>query len=251
MQRDESWIDGQRERRCYFCDSPDHIKKYCELFQEWKKEKEAEKLKVGQRFHQMKVNQVKDNGENNEFLFAVSEGGGNGDRWVLDSAASSHISSDKSMFETFDPYHVVKVNVATGVSLTSTGRGTVRMELVNSNGDVSNFSDVLYVPEIQGNFVSVKKLVAKGFTVKFGKHFGEICWNHKQIVIADVVCNFYKMRKKKIVLTGGQAKGFNNFCGSFKKHGNPGKFLGKFFPNKWRIDQRKQEINNNYRKEKS
>jgi hypothetical protein len=158
----------RKEMGCFICKSRDHWKKDCPIRKDSRKEKEA-----GESSNFI---------SEESFLFAIGETGSD-DGWVLDSAASCLVSNEKEVFENFDPYHIEKLEIANGQTITAKGKGTVRMEIMNSEGGVSKavLTDVLYTPDVRGKFMSVQKLVEKGFEVKFGKNAGQILWKGKQI----------------------------------------------------------------------
>lgn len=56
------------------------------------------------------------------------------------------------------------------------GKETCKIEFVNSDGITSyaTMTDVLYASQINGNLLSVKKLIDKGFAINFLSNFYEI-----------------------------------------------------------------------------
>lgn len=95
---------------------------------------------------------------NDDFLFAVSSDKGH-DGWILDSGATKHISGNKSFFVSLEQAKCKSLNVTNGESVDVKGKGVCRIEMVNANGasTVATVTDVLYVPNIQGNSLSVSR----------------------------------------------------------------------------------------------
>ncbi|KAF2878684.1 hypothetical protein ILUMI_27492 [Ignelater luminosus] len=116
-----------------------------------------------------------------EFLFMVSPKGF--DSCIIDSGATCHIASNKRYFTSFE-YADSSINVANGEQ--ASGKGNCKDEFINEHGDISSatVTDVLYVPQIEGNILSVQKLIEKGFEVNFSKSICEVKCGDKQIAVA-------------------------------------------------------------------
>lgn len=166
---------------CYFCNRRGHFKKDCIKYRQWKSKNE-------------KVNKVEENPSNSDYLFSC-ETIRNG--WVIDSGATSHICYNEKSFKKIDYKYKNSINVANGEKVNVEGKGTCEIEFVNEKGDISKalLTDVLFVPKIKGNLISVKKLTDKGFTINFKKSFCEIIWLDRQIAIADTMSNLFKLRQ--------------------------------------------------------
>jgi len=77
--------------------------------------------------------------------------------------------SDKSFFTCCDPEHNRTVTLANGKSLKTAGIGEGFVQCTRDSGAsrTIKLTDVLYVPELRGNLISVKKLTSKGYKVSF------------------------------------------------------------------------------------
>ena len=91
--------------------------------------------------------------------------------WFIDSRASYHMHKDKAIFSTMHECNTKKIFVGDDRSLRVVGSGTIPVE----NG---HFSDVLCVPNISCNFLSVYQIthLGEGKTMTFTPH---------QVVIKD------------------------------------------------------------------
>ena len=101
------------------------------------------------------------------------------DPWYLDSAATSHMTNCRDLFTSFTKAKDT-VTVADGRQLTSQGQGTIR---VRFEGEWTQIYQVLYVPGLQGNLLSVGQLAERGIECLFSstgatlRHGGETLAN--------------------------------------------------------------------------
>lgn len=97
-----------------------------------------------------------------------------------------------------------KVSVANGFVIDAIGKGNCKLNLSNENGQVikANLSDVLYVPKLLGNFISIKNLIAKGYIVKFSDEKAEIIHKGKSVGTAHLKNELFKLCSLNEVLSG-------------------------------------------------
>lgn len=98
------------------------------------------------------------------------------ENWYADSAASTHMAKSIESFSWYQPLSKgVKVLVADDSQLEAIGIGTVSFVSTLLDGTTLRLdvSDVLHVPELSTNLVSVSKAMQKGIRVVFEK---EECW---------------------------------------------------------------------------
>lgn len=91
------------------------------------------------------------------------------DEWIMNSGATCHISCNRELFDDFDASHLENVAVANGEMVVASGEDSVVIYPVNNEGRSSKdwIENVLYVPQIDGNLISVKRLAQRGIKVKF------------------------------------------------------------------------------------
>ena len=88
------------------------------------------------------------------------------DTWLLDSGASSHMSSDESDFVNLIRLQSpLWVTVANGQQMEVKGHGSVRLYL--ENGNTVRLTNVMYVPKLEGKLLSVSALTSRGVVVQF------------------------------------------------------------------------------------
>jgi hypothetical protein len=85
------------------------------------------------------------------------------DDWIIDSGATKHMTSDKRVFKVLMK-HDGGVTVANGEKLPIVGIGTVRMKI---GVDYLELKDVLLVPGLDANLISVNQLIENNIIVKF------------------------------------------------------------------------------------
>ena len=87
--------------------------------------------------------------------------------WYVDSGASSHMSHNKAMFYFLDENFKSKVEVADYGILKVKGIGNIKLLGLKDQNDIVDVRDVLYVPGISTNLISVGQLIDRGLQVKF------------------------------------------------------------------------------------
>lgn len=205
-----------KERTCFFCKGVGHFKKDCLEYKQWKKKKEG--TGQGGKANKEKVHKV-EKGATTEMLFTVVASDGNdkkddedvkGDTelictmasncsksdWVADSGATCHVAGDKQQFTSLQPT-TTKLQVANGREVMVEGKGDCKFEVVNGEGQIRKMAlkDVLFAPSIQGNLLSVKRLVQDDYVFIFGKEVCEIRKDGIQVAVIDGESDLYKVRK--------------------------------------------------------
>lgn len=88
--------------------------------------------------------------------------------WYIDSAATSHMTFDRSMFVSYrsvTPFQVILGDKSTSVAV---GCGDVKLSLlVNGKARICLLRDVLHVPSFAFSLISVSTLTARGIGVQF------------------------------------------------------------------------------------
>ena len=89
---------------------------------------------------------------------------------IIDSGATSHMCNNRKQFVKLYPLeHPVEVKLGDGRELMATAQGVVclRMKSGSNKSRKCSLHDVLYVPELAYNLISVSKAAERGNTVKF------------------------------------------------------------------------------------
>lgn len=117
-------------------------------------------------FQQRNDAQVADQQEEEEQLFVATcfASSSSSECWLVDSGCTNHMTYDQEIFRELDTSEVSKVKIGNGELITVKGKGTVAIE---SCTGTKLITDVLFVPDIDQNLLSVGQLLEKGFKVIF------------------------------------------------------------------------------------
>jgi Pol polyprotein, beta-barrel domain len=94
--------------------------------------------------------------------------------WFIDSAASSHLCEDKSLFKSIYKVPSLMIETASGDAFVANQRGTIRITLRSDPSygleDVPiTLNEVIYVPTLNANLLSVGRMMNVNILVTFGK----------------------------------------------------------------------------------
>ena len=88
--------------------------------------------------------------------------------WLIDSGCTNHISHDQALFKDLKPTTIRNVRIGNGDHIPVKENGTIA---ISTNISTNTISDVLFIPDIDQNSLSVDQLIEKGFKVSFeNKH---------------------------------------------------------------------------------
>ena len=107
--------------------------------------------------------------------------------------------SRKDWFDDFQHTTPSKIHLADGRTISATGKGTIDFYTkIENDMHERSLVDVLYVPELRGNLISVNKAVAQGNKVCFED--GECIISNKvgTVAIAERRNNLYQIKTIKI-----------------------------------------------------
>lgn len=126
-------------------------------------------------------------------VFLTREGNLN-QGWFLDSGATCHMCSDKKLFSTIHFSTVGEVTIANGKTIKANGRGEVKIFVNNGRETVKvTLMDVLWVPELDVNLVSVNKLVRNGYVVEFKGNECFLLKDEQRMKIGEFDNKLYKI----------------------------------------------------------
>ena len=76
--------------------------------------------------------------------------------WLIDSGCTNHMTHDKELFKELRTTDVKRVRIGNGEHLAVKGKGTIA---ITSYKGIKIITDVLFVPEIDQNLLSVDQLL--------------------------------------------------------------------------------------------
>lgn len=161
--------------RCFNCNKYGHLGKNCWFLKNKSHSKENNKSFVA-AFSAMQLNDCIN--------------------WYVDSGASMHMTMHKELLvnETIPPISTIKI--ADNKTLHVESCGNVILHIPNNDGSSSEIlvKNVLYVPKLSTNLLSVSKIIKSGCKVEFDKT-GCSVYNsmNKKVATADLVNDTYRL----------------------------------------------------------
>lgn len=179
---------------CFFCQKTGHVKKDCRKYMKWKAAKEKEK-----------ANQAVNENKDTQICFGVRSGCNSTQTWYIDSGATSHMTNDKNFFEVLNTGRIKNVMLANGDSADVHGVGDGYLICKDDKGKQNTIlvKDVLYVPTLEENLLSVRKLTEKDFQVKFTGKICNIIKDKVTVATADISENLYRLQFDQKALIAG------------------------------------------------
>ncbi|KAH9782217.1 hypothetical protein KPL71_008805 [Citrus sinensis] len=102
--------------------------------------------------------------EDHLFVATCFSGIESSESWLIDSGCTNHMTHNKDLFRELSNANSSKVRVGNGTYIAVKGKGTIAITTFSGTKFIS---DVLYVPEIDQNLLSVAQLIEKGNKVVF------------------------------------------------------------------------------------
>ena len=125
-------------------------------------------------------------------------------KWIADSGASVHMTSQKSSFCMFKPFMVpIPIQVGNGEIIEAVGEGTINIEIYRGYDWVRGaLENVWYVPKLKRNLMSIGQTVSKGYT--FRANGNSCCFLDKgNVVMTGLKSNNGLFEMKMRVVTVG------------------------------------------------
>lgn len=204
------------EWKCYTCNKPGHTARNCPTWLAFK-EQQA-KLNGEGKASFAKAGDSEDEGtvllcaqqvpelegvimcaEQDAHLH-VSQGGAHEDKWFLDSGASDHMCWDPDMFKHIDHSRKGSVKIGDGFRLQVEGIGQVEVQATSK----ITLSEVMYVPSLYCNLVSVHQITEKNVKLVFEGKQASASLNSKELFCAVKEKKMYVVNIKKAVSDDNQ-----------------------------------------------
>lgn len=168
----------QKGPRCYNCNRYGHFSKNCYI--------------------QKKRKSQSDNGIKNNGYYAAFSVAGTLDktRWYIDSGASQHMCRERKWMYDVSPTTINNIKVADNKTIAVEGCGKVNLQIRDSEGRPRTIQvrNVLYVPSLTTNLLSVSQMTKNGCEIDFEKDYCRIYQNKKLILTAFQHDNMYVLK---------------------------------------------------------
>ena len=178
--------------RCHYCNKPGHFKKDCEELAKVKGQSKPavhgkKKTKMGT--FKVTITTEDESGTESEgtglvVQHALSAAPKLGNQWIVDSGATSHMCNDESIFTNLHALSPpMYITLGDGRSLQASGRGDIalKMNLPQEKIESCILHDVLLIPELSYNLLSVTSAAKRGKTI-FTETMCEIRDSNSRIV---------------------------------------------------------------------
>ena len=181
--------------KCYECGGFGHIRKNCGNLSS-KAVSESKERETGMRgskhkAHKAQLKEIDPSSSDSEGTglvasHALATGSVQGNAaWIVDSGATCHMCNDRKLFAVFDGLEEpLEITLGDGHTVKAVGRGVVLLR-ISTDGDETNkckLKDVLYVPKLSFNLLSVPAATKAGKLVKFIEAGCEIFDEKKKLV---------------------------------------------------------------------
>jgi transposase InsO family protein len=145
---------NKKEIQCYNCQKWGHFAAECRS-----KKVPREKTDEAKFVHDNEGDDLE-----GSMLMAIIKEEDNDDQWYLDTGCSNHMSGKRTWFYELDEFVNRRIRFADDSVVKAEGIGKVRIQC--KDGRNTSISDVLYVPTMKSNLISIGQLLEKGYVVK-------------------------------------------------------------------------------------
>lgn len=150
--------DGEFLWKCHFCRKPGHKRTDCPDLRRMLNNSNS--VKRGNKESALKASKW--------YKTSFENKSGSLSDWCVDSGATVHMCANEELFTSINRSFSSEVSIANGEMIKVCGIGAVTLNVRDGKQTIKvTLEDVLWLPDLDGNLVSVKKLVERGHTVEF------------------------------------------------------------------------------------
>ncbi len=174
-------------KTCYYCGKPGHIARFCF------------KAKNNNNKETENANKAKDD---DDYSFATKDG----DhfkaicKWIMHSGATKHMTPHRATFDTYEVIPTRNVHMGDDSIVEAIRMGSILVEvMVKGRTKKIRIKDVLRVPKLHANLLSVNKILSSGCKVQFSMNECIVrAFDGEVIAIALREGNLYQMTFTKV-----------------------------------------------------
>lgn len=118
--------------------------------------------------------------------------------FILDSGCSSHMCCDKELFSSFISGSYGDVTIASGDCIKATGIGSIKVIVGNNDKPIEiTLLNVLYLPHLQTNLISIQKITQKGLSITFTSSECFLSTDTETFLIGKVCDGLYRLNQQR------------------------------------------------------
>ncbi|XP_074363933.1 uncharacterized protein LOC141704625 [Apium graveolens] len=142
----DCWFKGKPQ--CHHCKKFGHLQKDCRFKNQ----------------QQVNVSEEKEDGYAVFYANCQVTNEKSSTTWLLDSGCSNHMTGDNTIFTKIDKSITVEVKMVNGILVQARGKGTI---CIQTKDGIRYINDVLLVPDLDQNLLSVGQLIENGYAAYF------------------------------------------------------------------------------------
>ncbi|KAH0689471.1 hypothetical protein KY289_016829 [Solanum tuberosum] len=109
--------------------------------------------------------------EENLFFASQCDVSAKRNEWYIDSGCSNHMTGDEKVFLSINSSITTKERMGNGALVDAKGKGTIS---INIKGSGKQIHDVLYVPDLEENLLSIGQFMENGYSLVFRDNYCKI-----------------------------------------------------------------------------
>ncbi|TXG46269.1 hypothetical protein EZV62_028232 [Acer yangbiense] len=173
----DCWYKGKPQIQCNHCKKWGHREKFCRH-----KQNQSHSQPIQQ------ANYTDDQPHVEDHLFMATQAcfSTSKDAWYIDNGCTSHMARDLSLFTSLNRTDRTKVKLGNGQIVQAAGKGIIS---IHTNKGPKLIHDVLLIPDLDQNLLSVAQLLKKGYSLSFEKNCCIILDSNGIEIVKVEMCN--------------------------------------------------------------